>query len=329
MTPVQQPIISIVTPTYNRRLSLDRLLEGLREQTYPASQFELVVADDGSTDGTVEHLRGLQLAYALHVFQQAHAGPAEARNLGVANARGRLVLFLDDDVLPAPTLIEEHVRTHGEATDLVVIGPMSPPHGWRRPAWIKWDEGTLQQQYRAMLAGEWACTPRQFYTANASVSRERFLQAGGFDGGFKRAEDVELAFRLEGQGARFEFNPRAEILHFASRSFAAWRRTPYQYGRYDVVMQRDKGQKMLDNAFAEFHARHVLNRLVIRACLGRPMVGLTMVMALSGAVLAADSFGIDRAARWALSSIFSVRYWQGVCDELGGPGVPRAALSAV
>jgi glycosyltransferase involved in cell wall biosynthesis len=327
MSRVLQPVVSVVTPTYNRRTSLDRLLQGLRKQTYSASQFELVAVDDGSSDGTVEHLRGLELPYAMRVFQQAHAGPAVARNLGVAQASGRLILFLDDDVLPVPTLIEEHVRTHADATDLVVIGPMSPPLGWPRPAWIKWDEETLKQQYRDMLAGEWACTPRQFYTANASVDRARLVRSGGFDGNFKRAEDVELAFRLQENGARFTFNPRAEIVHFASRSFAAWRRTAHQYGRYDVIMQRDKGTEMLNNAYAEFHLRHRLNRLVIRLCLGRPIASRSAVAALSAMVLAADSVGAARAARWALSGIFSVRYWQGVSDEIGSSALVLRSIN--
>jgi glycosyltransferase involved in cell wall biosynthesis len=327
VTSLQPPAVTIVTPTYNRRSSLDRLLGGLRAQCFPPDQFELVVVDDGSTDGTLEYLRTVEMPFNLRVFQQVHAGPAEARNLGVTQARGRLVLFLDDDVLPDPALIGEHVATHAAATDLVVIGPMSPP-SWPRPAWIRWDEETLQQQYRAMLEGKWACTPRQFYTANASVGRDRFLQSGGFDGRFKRAEDVELAFRLQDRGARFTFNPRAEILHFASRTFAAWRRTPYQYGRYDVIMQRDKSQQVLDNACVEFHDRHPLNRLVIRACLGQPLLGQATLAALSTAVLAADKVGASRVARWGLSSIFGVRYWQGVSDELGSSALVLQAIGA-
>jgi GT2 family glycosyltransferase len=327
-------IVSIVTPTYNRRDSLDRLIGGLRQQTYPAEHFEMVVVDDGSTDGTVDHLRSLDTPFALRVVGQEHAGPAAARNLGVSHALGDLILFLDDDVLPRPDLIDEHVRAHGESTDLVVIGPMSPPHGWPRPAWIKWDEETLQQQYRAMLAGEWTCTPRQFYTANASVRRSLFQQSGGFDPRFKRAEDVELAFRMERNGARFTFNPRAEILHFASRTFEAWRRTPYQYGRFDVIMQREGTYRTLDKAFTEFHARHVLNRVVIRACLGRPLLRGSAVNMLSAVVLSANRLGVERLARWGLSSIFGILYWTGVSDAMGPTVVrrsidARAALSAL
>jgi glycosyltransferase involved in cell wall biosynthesis len=324
---MQLPFVSIVTPTYNRRANLARLLHGLREQTYPPELFELVIVDDGSDDGTVAYLRELDVPFTLRVHEQAHAGPAEARNRGVEHAVGRLIVFLDDDVLPVPEVLAEHVATHGDATDLVVIGPMSPPGDWPRPAWIRWDEDTLQAQYRAMIAGEWACSPRQFYTANASVLRERFLDAGGFDPRFKRAEDVELAFRLQDRGARFTFNPRAEIFHYASRSFAAWRRTPFQYGQYDVVMQRDKRHYLFDRACEEFHRRHPLNQLMVRATLGRPPIARTALGVLSGTVLAANRLGAARVARWGLSAIFGIQYWQGVSAELGGALPARRAIA--
>jgi len=324
---VQEPVVSVVTPTYNRRRSLERLLRGLRAQTYPFASFELVVVDDGSDDDTLAYLHQVELPFALTVHQQSHAGPAAARNLGVMHARGRLVVFLDDDVYPDPRLLAEHVATHAEAGDLVVIGPMLPPRGWPRPAWVRWDEETLQTQYRAMLAGEWACSPRQFYTANASVLRTRFVEAGGFDRRFKRAEDVELAFRLQDAGARFIFNPRAEIQHYATRSFTAWRQTPFQYGVYDVVMQREKSHHLLDRACEEFHRRHTLNQLMIRATLGRPSVARVSLAVLSGLVLAANKADLHRVARGALSGIFGIQYWQGISHEVGGALPLRRAIA--
>src|SRR5438034_5872942 len=104
--------ISIIVPTYNRRASLERMLHALADQTYPADRFEVLVIDDGSTDGTVDHLGKLTIPYALRVLQQAHGGPAQARNLGVASAAAPLVLFLDDDVVPASDLVATHVATH-------------------------------------------------------------------------------------------------------------------------------------------------------------------------------------------------------------------------
>src|SRR5579859_4726389 len=318
-----QPSISVVVPTFNRKSSLYRLLAAIERQTYPAASFEVVIVDDGSTDGTRELLRGLRLPFELRLIEQAHAGPAAARNLGVANARAELIVFLDDDVVPIPTLLEEHAATHRLAADLVVVGPMSPPQDWQRPAWVRWEEDTLQVQYRDMLAGKYPCTPRQFYTANVSLRRACFVESGGFDVAFKRAEDVELAFRLRDRGARFLFNPNAVVMHYASRSFSAWAKTPYQYGRYDIVMARDKDQETLQLATYEFHRRNALTRLAVRACVGRGWMLRCAIGLMRMLVTLADRSGAPRHVTGPiLSGIFNVLYWQGACDELGG----RAAM---
>src|SRR4051812_32873595 len=128
------PRVSVVVPTFNRRESLQRLLVALAGQTHPVDDFEVVVVDDGSTDGTGELLQRLEPPYALQALRQSNGGPALARNRGVARARGELIVFLDDDVEPLPELVSEHVAAHGTASDLVVIGPMSPPANWPRPA---------------------------------------------------------------------------------------------------------------------------------------------------------------------------------------------------
>ncbi len=313
--------LSVVVPTYNRRNSLLRLLEALAGQSFPADELEVLVVDDGSSDGspTVAREMAAAMPYTMRVLDQPHGGPARARNLGVQEARGWGVVFLDDDVVPYPDLLERHAAALGRPEDTtVVVGPMLPPDGWRRPAWIRWEEAMLDKQYRAMLAGAYSCTPRQFYTGNASLPRALFLTAGGFDPRFLRAEDVELAFRLADHGARFVFEPRARVDHYARRSYAAWCRTPRQYGRYDVLMAREKEQPTLENAAREYHGRHVLTRALLRACVGRAWLGAAAVHGLGGLARALDAAGARRAARFALSGSFNLLYWQGVCDELGG-----------
>jgi GT2 family glycosyltransferase len=316
---MQQPQVSIVVPTYNRKASLQRLLLALGDQTLPADQFEVIVVDDGSTDGTPEVLEALPVPYPLVRLRQANQGPGAARNLGVARARAELIVFLDDDVVPLPTLLEQHLDVHHRQPEAVVIGPMVPPPNWPRPAWVRWEEQILDVQYRAMVAGEFDCTPRQFYTANASLRRERFMAAGGFDSSFKRAEDVEMAYRMRDQGAHFVFLADASVYHYAERSFAAWCRTPYQYGRYDVVMHREKGHEALPCAAHEFHSRHVLTRVLARTCVGRAPLVRAAVAGLRAVAVTTDRLGARGAARLALSGIFNLLYWQGVCDEFGGP----------
>jgi GT2 family glycosyltransferase len=309
--------VSVVVPTYQRRDGLVRLLDALAAQTHPADDLEVIVVDDGSTDGTDHTLRAARPPYRLRHFKQANSGPGAARNLGVAQARGELIVFFDDDVVPDRSAITAHVAAHRVAANTVVIGPMLPPGSWPRPAWIRWEEDKLLQQYSAMLVGAYACTPRQFFTANASIERRRFVDAGGFDPTFARAEDVELGYRLRDLGSRFAFDPRAAVTHYPRRTFASWRRTPYQYGRGDVAMQRDKGHEALGLAFGEFHRRHVLNRTLARLCVGRWPAFVTTTLVLRAIVHASDTLRIHRAARAALSALFNLLYWQGVADELG------------
>src|SRR5437868_2095590 len=83
-------------------------------------------------------------------------------------------------------LLAAHAEAHGDADDLVVVGPMSPPTDCARSVWVRWEERQLLKQYAAMERGAYPCTPRQFYTGNASVTRNRMLAAGGFDARFKR-----------------------------------------------------------------------------------------------------------------------------------------------
>jgi GT2 family glycosyltransferase len=320
--------VSVVVPTYNRRESLARLLTGLTEQTYPARQFEVVLVDDGSTDGTVEMANRFDAPYDLRVLQQKHSGPAEARNRGVSEARGGLIVFLDDDVLPSNDLLDAHVDAHAGRANLVLIGPMLPPGDFPRAPWVRWEEELLQKQYHELVMGAYACTPRQFYTGNASLQRACFLEAGGFDPRFRRAEDVELAYRLRNRAAAFAFEPNAQVLHYASRTFEAWCRTPYLYGRYDVAMDRNQDQEAWACATHEFHERHPLTRLVTRLCVGHPGRIHAATAVLRFGALAADHLGAWRPTVLMLSALFNVLYWQGAADELGGPEPVWRAVAA-
>jgi GT2 family glycosyltransferase len=293
------------------------LLDALELQTYPRSSLEVIIVDDGSSDGTVPCVQARRASYQVSLHQQMHSGPAEARNRGVVAATSELIVFLDDDVEPDVELVDRHVAAHASRPQAVVIGPMLPPAHWPRSVWVQWEEHQLLKQYRAMELGIWSCTARQFYTGNASLRRSDFLAAGGFDSRFERAEDVELGFRLANRGLEFVFEPGARVLHFASRTFDSWCRTPYMYGRYDVIMQRDKGQKTHDAAIREFRRRNVLNRMLVSICAGHKTRLDLAVRSLKTSTRIANRLGVSRFARFGLSALFGLLYWQGVSDEIG------------
>lgn len=314
-----EPVVSVVIPTHQRRMTLAEVLEGLDQQDFPLSSFEVVVVCDGCTDGTRQMLATARYGFSLKVLELPGRGPAAARNAGIAVAAAPLVLFIDDDVVPTPTLVSQHVRAHGSATNLAVLGPMLAPERGLSP-WLAAEARALRKQYEAMAAALWVPTARQFYTGNASLRREHLLRAGGFAEDFTRAEDVQLAYRLMSAGVIFRFEPAASGTHKARRPFRSWLRNAYDYGAADVCMSRSLHRaSILELPAREFHARHRLTRGAVAFTLRHPRLASGLRLVGFVAVEAASTLGAARTAHGLCGAIFNSAYWAGVSDALGGP----------
>jgi len=316
---VHRPYFSVVVPTYNRLGRLRHVITAFERQAYPSDAYEVIVISDGSTDGTDAYLETLRSTMQLRWLTQPNQGPAAARNAGVQTAVGEFIVFVDDDVVPEPQLLEEHARSHHETAgeDVVVLGPLLTPEGFVMAPWVRWEQEMLMKQYSAMLRGDWSATARQFYTGNASLRRSHILAAGGFDEGFRRAEDVELAYRLASNGLQFVFNFKAAGMHFADRSYRAWLDAAYTYGRNDVIFARDRKQEwLLPTIRRELLDRHFLVRSLVRACRGRSqltrMTSAVLKLAADGATLLRASVIEGKA----YSGLFNLQYYNGFFDEL-------------
>jgi glycosyltransferase involved in cell wall biosynthesis len=313
------PTFTVVIPTYNRVARLQRVISALERQAYPLDAFEVVIVSDGSTDGTDACLNALRSTMRVRWFAQPNRGPAAARNLAVQKAEGEFILFIDDDVVPEPQLLREHARSHGEADrDVVVLGPLLTPAAFEMTPWVRWEQEALMKQYTALQNGDWPASARQFYTGNASLRRSHILSVGGFDEGFRRAEDVELAYRLADRGLGFLFNMQAVGLHFAERSFRAWLDAAYAYGRNDVIFARDRNQKwLLPVVRREFRERNVLVQWLIRVCGGHTRISRMIVT--PALKLIADTATLFRAGdveQHAYSGLFNLHYYNGLFNEL-------------
>jgi GT2 family glycosyltransferase len=311
--------ISVVVPTYNRVARLRHVIGALEQQQYPADAYEVIVVSDGSSDGTHAYLEALRSPMRLRWFSQSNRGPAAARNAGVERAAGELIVFIDDDVVPESRLLAEHVRAHREADrEVAVLGPLLSPDGYVMAPWARWEQEMLMKQYRAMLRGDWQPSPRQFYTGNASLRRSQILAAGGFDENFRRAEDVELAYRLAARGLGFVFTMKAAGAHYVERSYRSWLEAAYTYGRNDVIFARDRNQEWLLPAIhEEFQDRHKMVRSLVRLCIGRPWLASLAASALKLGADAATLLRADGVERSTYSGLFNLRYYEGLLDELG------------
>jgi glycosyltransferase involved in cell wall biosynthesis len=315
MTEGAVPAISVVIPTFNRLPRLRRVLEALSRQTLSEHQFEVIVVSDGCTDGTDEYLAEATPLPVVHA-RQDNAGPGAARNHGIRLARGPLILFLDDDVLATPTLVERHLRAHGDSTSTVVIGPMLNAPGFPYSPWVAWEQAMLYKQYEAMRLRVYSATFRQFYTGNASVPRELVVSAGGFDTTFRRAEDIELSYRLDQLGASFVFDETAMAHHLAERSFESWLAAAAAYGRNDVTFARDHDQQWLLPVMAiEFRQRSPLTRAMVRLCVTRPRIAALSTRALT--TVCHRKRAIPKITSAALSGLYGLTYYTAAAKESG------------
>lgn len=207
------PAISVVIPTYNRLDTLEHVLTTLLAQDMEPSQYELLVCDSNSSDGTAEYLAELQSRHpTVRHLADAYSGRAAARNAGIAAARGPLVLFNDADILASPDLLSTHLRRHRERTGIAVVGLEVQVENLAEYA-AKRDRpqarGHLHPSSRKTLS--WL----YFLTGNASVRRADLLRAGGFDESFTGYghEDLELGYRLQRLGIEILYEPAAVNYH--------------------------------------------------------------------------------------------------------------------
>ncbi len=199
---------SIVIPTYNKLSQLKATLGSLEALDYPRESFEVVVVDDGSEDETASFLSAANLDLELRVLcHQSNQGRAAARNTGVRQARGRVVVFLDDDMEAAPELLMAHMRGHSEGHKMVVLGNVRRAPGVRSTALVRY----LDSRGVHKLKPGRPIPFRYFITNNVSVERDFLIEVNLFDERFRKfgGEDLELGYRLDKAGARFVYASRA------------------------------------------------------------------------------------------------------------------------
>ncbi len=296
-----EPALSVVIPTRNRRAILQRTLDGyLRHEAQVP--FEVVVADDGSDDATVEYLASASAREPrLRVVRQAHAGPAQARNRAIAEARGRYLLLAGDDVRPAEGLVDGHVAAHeGKDSPGPVLGRIDwDPERLVTPV-MKHISGLGGQQFRYPYLREGQRLGfKYFYGSNLSFRRGDIeALTGPFDPAFGDAalEDVDLGYRMMGFRREIEYRPRLLAWHdhpydvagFANRQYRVGRSTPILFARHPEI-ESDFGGDLVATAIG------IATSLISR---GGAAVSPADVAGAEGRLLASLASAEHRSSRW-------------------------------
>jgi GT2 family glycosyltransferase len=218
------PDLSVVIPTRGRLESLSEVLRALRRQERPPGVVEVVVALDANA--APEAGAVAERAWpAVKTVQATRPGASAARNTGWAAARAELVLFLDDDVVPSPSLVAEHVgwhRRHPEP-EVGVLGRVRWSPRVKVTPFMRWLETGILFDFERLEGVEQGW--QVFYSCNVSLKRTLLERAGGFDEerfpyGY---EDLELARRLSEHGIRLLYNQSAVGEHLKTETLESWR----------------------------------------------------------------------------------------------------------
>ncbi|OJJ27306.1 family 2 glycosyl transferase [Roseofilum reptotaenium AO1-A] len=203
---------SVVIPTYNRLPILQKCLRALEKQQLSdpyIEGYEVVVVDDGSTDGTLAWLAA-ERAQLPHVqwFEQEHQGPAAARNLGVKEAQGDTIIFIDSDLVVTETFLSCHAQALREGQEklgsdrLFTYGAVINT--------CNFDEPTAEPYKLTDFSAAY------FATGNVAIGRHWLEEAGLFDTQFQLYgwEDLELGVRLKNLGLKLIKCPQAVGYHW-------------------------------------------------------------------------------------------------------------------
>jgi glycosyltransferase involved in cell wall biosynthesis len=219
---------SIIIPTYNRKALLLKCLEAAARLETDSLPYEILVVDDGGSDGTERAVNEFTQAspVPLRYLRQQNRGPAAARNLGAGAARGDIIAFLDDDCVPDKNWLREIVKGFSGENIAGVGGRTVSPHADSRIS--RYCEERKIIGAPIMVKGEVAF----LITSNAAFRSDVFRRSGGFSPIYLKpgGEDVEICLRLLTEGHRFAYVPEAIVHHYHKQNFDALCKTFVNYG---------------------------------------------------------------------------------------------------
>lgn len=224
--------ISIVIPTYNRKDTLRQCLQAAISQDYDS--YEIIVVDNGSTDGTGEMLRR-EFPQVSCLRQKQNSGPAAARNAGIHRASGSIIVFTDDDCVPPQNWLTRIAAGYARYPHVVGVGGyLEPPsEALKSNVLARYERHIARHVFHvgdSEYVGGFECPAGG--TNNMSYRRTILQQVNGFDESFPYAagEDADLKWRICQTHAQLLYTP-IRVIHLQAYTWSAFKRQAYFRGK--------------------------------------------------------------------------------------------------
>ncbi|MBI5238695.1 MAG: glycosyltransferase [Deltaproteobacteria bacterium] len=271
--------VSVIVPAYRAEKTIGRCLEALLGQDYPKGSYEIIVVDDGSPDKTGDIIKSFPVKY----LRQSNSGPATARNSGVGETKGEIILFTDSDCVPDRDWISEMIKPFEDLDIAAVKGAYRTE---QREVAARFSQIEFEERFEMLKK---AASIDMIDTYSAGFRKEVFLKMGGFDTSFPAAnnEDTELSYRMSRAGFKMAFNPRAIVCHLNHPdSIKRYARLKFSRGYWRMIVYKSFPDKMMKDTYTPKSLKlEILLLLVFFVCLPfasfYPRYGVYALLALS------------------------------------------------
>ena len=226
------PVISVITPTFNRANELPFLVQSIQNQTLDHSLFEMIIVDDGSTDNTESLVRSLieKINFNLKYFTKNNQGPGAARNYGIKNSKGELILFIDSDCEADPLWMEIIYDYYTKEGFDACGGPDAAKSDFT-PLQKAIDYSMTSFMTTGGMRGHNTKMIAKFYprSHNMGVTKILIKKVGGF-GSLRHGQDIELSYRIRKIGSRVIFIKDAIVYHRRRTTLKKFFRQVFNWG---------------------------------------------------------------------------------------------------
>jgi len=223
---------SVIVPSFNRCEEIRELIDSFAMLQFPANRFELIIADDGSTDGTRELVNKYvsEVKFPLNFYTQKNQGPGAARNMAMKKARGDFFIFIDSDCTVSPrwlaeidqSLSAENADAYGGPDSFREdFSPLLKAINYSMTSFLT--TGGIRGHNKQKLGKFY---PRSF---NMGLYREVYKKIGGF-GSLRHGQDIEYSHRIIRSGAKVISIPEALVFHKRRTSVKKFFRQVFNWG---------------------------------------------------------------------------------------------------
>ena len=325
---LSHPYISVIIPTYNRESSLRETLHSLSRQIWSVAHFEVVIVDDGSTDGTAS-LAQEAFPFSLQYIYQRNQGSAAARNAGAKQSHGEILVFIDDDITTEPGYLSglvEELRQYDQVIAMGTFQPWLPPEG----ASVFQVVCAQSDEHKSLDTTTHWVTFDQCTSNNLAVKREDFFALGMWQDvagdGQTLWGDVDFGYRAYRAHFRFRRSPAAILYHrdYAARDLtiacrraqtAAYRAVSLLWKHPELEGQlpmfRDKGYVALGADPADLVVRKLLRGIASSG----PALWLLEATARGLEKIFPRPFLLRPLYRWVIGSYIFRGYRQGLRER--------------